>query len=153
MIDFVRWNEHYCITDSSQTCKYLLFIHCWILLNSNRGGGGNWFKIMRKIKETNLFTKLIGLIHVNLKPIPSQAKKSMGLGGHLSHYVFCAEGCLRIQKNIGLRPIKRRNTASKRFWWKWPFIWVFYIENTGKCHFFAYICYFEHLKMVFMKFW
>ena len=35
---------------------------------------------MRKIKETNLFTKLIGLIHVNLKPIPSQAKSLWGGG-------------------------------------------------------------------------
>ena len=25
--------------------------------------------------------------------------------------------------------------------------------NTGKCHFLAHICYFEHFKMVFMKYW
>ena len=75
------------------------------------------------------------------------------MGGHLSHYVFCVEGCLRLQKNIGLRPMNRRNTTSKRFWWKWPYICVLCIGNTGKCHFLAHICYFEHFKMVFMNYY
>ena len=63
------------------------------------------------------------------------------------------EGCLRLQKNIGLRPINRRNTTSQRFLCKWAFIWVICMGNTGKCHFLAHICYFEHFKMVFMKYW
>ena len=65
---------------------------------------------------------------------------------------FCVEGCLRqnIQKNIGLRPINRRNTTSKRFWWKCSFIWVFCIGNTEKCHFSIlrtlkwFLCNFDH---------
>ena len=61
-------------------------------------------------------------------------KKSKG--GHLSDYVFCVEGCLRLQKNIVLRPINRRNTASQRFWCKWALIWVFCI---GKPLFSTYL--------------
>ena len=74
-------------------------------------------------------------------------KKILG-GGQLSHHVFCVEGCLRLQNNIGLRPINGRNATMKLLWCKWAFIWVFCIGNTRKCHFLAYICYFEHFKMV-----
>ena len=66
---------------------------------------------------------------------------------------FCVEECLWLQKNIGLRPINRRNTTLQRFLWKWPSIWVLRIGNTGKCHFLEHICYFEHFKMVFTKYW
>ena len=39
------------------------------------------------------------------------------------------------RENIGLRPINRRNTNSKRCWRKWAYIWVLCMGNTGKCHF------------------
>ena len=116
-----------------------VYMDCWIRIFCYYS-----FKELQLFIFTESEKVINGLIHVNLKPTPSQAKKSRG--GHLSHYVFCVEGCLRLQKNIGLRPINRRNTASQRFWCKWAFTWVFCIGNTGKFHFLAHICYFELLK-------
>ena len=64
-------------------------------------------------KSLIIFFTAVSSTYLNkgsLTYIPS-AKKSRG-GGHHSHYVFCVEGCLRLQKNIGLRPLNRRNTTS-----------------------------------------
>ena len=49
-----------------------------------------------------------GFVHVKLKTILQRQKIK---GGNFPNMFFCVEGCPRLQKNIGLRPINRMNTT------------------------------------------
>ena len=53
------------------------------------------------------------------------------LEGQLSHHVISIEGCLRLQKNLGSRPVNRRNFILYPFWW-WGALGIFTNVLYGK---------------------
>ena len=75
-------------------------------------------------------------------------RKILG-GGQLSHHVISIEGCLGLQKNLGSRPVNRRNTILERFWWLGTFLLMFYIGKLGKTSKIACFCDLNPLNVVF----
>ena len=76
------------------------------------------------------FWPTFSFILVNLESTLAKAKNLRGW--QFVHYVFCAEGCPRLQKSIGLRPIKRRNTSLYPLLCRWSFnISVLYRKYRG----------------------
>ena len=59
-------------------------------------------------------------------------QRHKNLGGQHSHYVFCEEVCLGLQKNLGSRIFIGRNTILYPFWWLGAFLHIFYIGKYGK---------------------
>ena len=113
-----QFTDSFSLSLYMNTCK--VFITIWI--------AGDFSSDIWKQCSLSALTRITYFPYVRSHPRQSKAYSFIGKkskGGHLSHYVICVEGCLRLQKNIDLRPINRRNTTSQQFLCKWTFIWVF----------------------------